>query len=321
MKAAVEARNLFKSFSGGAVGVAGLDLSVPSGTIYGLIGRNGSGKTTTLRLLMGLLRADQGQAHILGENMWTAKRALRQQIAYVSQNLQTPGWMTPRELFRYTASFYDEWDRGFADGMAKRWGIPMDRAIGHLSGGQQRQASVIAALAARPKVLLLDEPAGGLDAVVRRQLLEAIVDLAMDDFGCTVLFSTHYIGDLERVAEHVGMLDRGRITLSARSEDLLTKMKRVQVVFDQAEVPSGFRIPGARCTEIAGPVARGIVHLEEEAVLDSIREIKGIRIHTFPLNLEEIFVELYGGNLSEAKDEPVDTRGLDPGVFEEISES
>lgn len=288
----IEARNLTKAFRGGVVAVSGLDLAVPRGSVYGLIGRNGAGKTTTLRLLMGLLRPDQGEASVLGMSLWDAPHELRQRVAYVSQSQQLPGWMTLDELGRSNASLYARWDADLARGLARRWELPTKRPIAHLSGGEQRQSSILLALATRPEVLFLDEPAAGLDPIARRELLASLVDSLSRQDGCTIMFSTHYIGDLERIAEHVAMMDRGRIMRSLRLDEWLQGTKRVQVVFDGDTVPSGFTIPGTTRSRAEGPVFTALVELTNEDQLNHARSIRGARVNVFTMNLEEIFIDL-----------------------------
>ncbi len=272
--------------------VSGLDLAVPRGSVYGLIGRNGAGKTTTLRLLMGLLRPDQGEATVLGMSLLKTSHELRQKVAYVSQCQQLPGWMTLAELCKSSASFYARWDEDLARALARRWELPVKRPIAHLSGGEQRQASILLALATRPEVLFLDEPAAGLDPIARRELLASLVDALSQQDGCTILFSTHYIGDLERIAEHVAMMDRGRILRSLRLDQWLQTTKRVQVVFDGDSVPLGFTIPGSTRMRTEGPVFTALVELTSEDQLNQARGIRGTRVNVFTMNLEDIFIDL-----------------------------
>ena len=303
----IEAHNVTKSFKGGVVAVNALDVEVPKGSVYGLIGRNGAGKTTTLRILMGLLRADCGEATVLGYDMWEAPRAIRQRIGYVSQSQQLPGWMTLDELCRCQAIFYPRWDGGLADTMARRWEIPRKRPISHLSGGEQRQAAILLALAARPEVLFLDEPAAGLDPVARRGLLTSLVDSLSQDIGCTIMFSTHHIGDLERIGDHIGMMDRGRIVKSLHLNEWLERMRRVQVVFSTERVPDGFTIPTARKIRCEGPVATAVVELANEEQLAPLRAIIGARVNVFPMNLEEIFIEWFDKASDHKECEEVET--------------
>ena len=291
---AIETTNVTKIFPGGVAALAGLDLAVPTGTVYGLIGRNGAGKTTAIRVLMGLLHADSGLARVAGFNMWTAPRTERQRVAYVSQTQQLHAWMTVGELAEYAGCFYAKWDAAYARDLARRFDTPWDRQVGLLSGGQQRKVSILLALSARPEVLLLDEPAAGLDPIARRELVDEIVDVISQDGGCTVLFSTHIISDLERLAEMVGVMDRGRMVMSARLDDLKTRTKRVQVIFDAPAPPGDFRVPGAVRETREGPVVTAVARIESDTQLDAVRRIPGVRVNVFPLGLEDAFIELFG---------------------------
>ena len=291
---AIEAEGLRKVFAKDVVAVDGLDLQVPRGAVYGLIGRNAVGKTTTIRLLMGLLRPTAGTARVLGADMWTAQPVKRARVAYVAQIQQLHDWMSLQELCHYLSHFYERWDQGYARDLAGRFDIPWDRQVGLLSGGQQRKVSIVLAFAARPEVLLLDEPAAGLDPIARRELVEELVDLLSRDVDCTVLFSTHIISDLERIAEYVGIMDNGRMVASQRLDELQSQTKRVQVVFDGTAPPPDFSIPGALRSEASGPVVTAVVRLASEAQLDPVRRLPGVRVNVFPLGLEDIFFELFG---------------------------
>jgi ABC-2 type transport system ATP-binding protein len=305
MKTAIETQDLTKTFRGSVVAVTGLDMGVPSGAFYGLIGRNGAGKTTALRLLMGLSRPDSGWGRILGWDLWEAPARTRQKVAYVAQNLQLPAWMTLENLSFTHAHFYDRWNGDWARRLARQWELPWGRPVGQLSGGQQRQAAIVLALAARPAVLILDEPAAGLDPLARRELLSSLVDALCQGEGCTVLFSTHLISDLERIADHVGVMDRGRLVVAGRLEALLQTTRRVQVVFDQSEVPAGFTIPGARRSRVEGPVATAVVHVTHEDQLQSLRQQPGLRVSVFPMSLEEIFLNWFDREGGIPADEPL----------------
>lgn len=299
MPPVIETRDLTKTFAGRVVAVSGIDLTVPAGTVFGLLGRNGAGKTTTLRLLMGLLRPDRGSASVLGSNLWSAPRQLRQRVAYVAQTLQLPGWMTFSDLCFCQSRLNEGWDDGLAQKLVQQWDVPVDRPMAMLSGGQQRQTALVLALAARPQVLLLDEPAAGLDPVVRRGLLQCIVEALSSDLGCTVLFSTHIITDLERIVDHVGIMDRGRLVLNTRLDELLQSSRRVQVVFDEPGPPEGFAIPGARRCRIEGPVVTAVVQWTHDDQLADLQSWRGVRVNVFPMNLEDIFLEWFERTGSE----------------------
>lgn len=290
----IEARNLSKTFRGGTVAVSGLDLAVAPGTVYGLIGRNGAGKTTALRMLMGLLRPDGGTARVLGADLWTAPRETRARVAYVPQDQQLHAWMTLTEHCTYLAHFYDRWDPAYARRLAGRFELTPDRQVGLLSGGERRKVSVALALAARPEILLLDEPAAGLDPVARRELIDVLVDILASGEGCTVLFSTHILSDLERIAEQVGIMDRGRIVTAASLDDLQSHTRRVQVIFPGDRAPDGFAVPGALRTTVEGPVVTAVARLDSETQLDAVRAMEGVRVQVFLLGLEDIFIALFG---------------------------
>jgi len=256
---AIEASNLSKTFRGGVVAVNHLNLEVKRGVVYGLVGRNGTGKTTTLRLLLGLLQPDQGETRVLGQNLRAATRSVRTRVAYVAQTQQLQGWMTLEELSRYIAHFHERWDRTRARELARDWELPWERPVSSLSSGEQRKVALLLAFAGRPEVLILDEPAAGFDLVARRELIGRIVDAVTETDTCTVLLSTHIVGDLERVADYLGIIDGGRLAMSMRLEDLLNHTKRVQVIFDDGEPPADFAVPGAVHSRRSGPVVNAVV--------------------------------------------------------------
>jgi len=292
--AAIETDDLTKVFPGGVVAVNTLDLAVPRGSVYGLIGRNGAGKTTALRMIMGLLRPTRGSATVLGKDLWTATPSHRARVTYVSQEQRLPGWMTVDELGTYASHFYPRWDAPYAEHLVDRFSLPRHLPTGLLSGGERRKAAILLALAPRPEVLVMDEPAAGLDPIARRELVDELIDALAEGDGPTVVFSTHIISDLERVADHVGIMDRGRIVTAGALSDLQTATKRVQLIFEGDAVPTGFRLPGTVRAEVAGPVLTAVVRLQDEAQQAAIEATPNARVNFYPLGLEEIFIEIFG---------------------------
>jgi ABC-2 type transport system ATP-binding protein len=296
----IEARGLTKSFPGRVVAVKELDFEVGRGTVYGLMGRNGSGKTTALRLLLGLLRPDSGEARVLGWDFWKAPRSVRSRVAYVCQSPCLPETMSLEELGWYLGRCNEQWDVGYARQMAERWALPWRMPLGRFSGGRQRQAAILLALAGRPDVVVLDEPAAGLDAIARRELIERIIEALSQSDGCTVLLSTHLIGDLERIADCIGILDRGRMALSLPLDQLLQQFKRVQVIFQAADAPAELVVPGAVSpVSRSGPVVNAIVRWPHGGELDALRTSVDARVQVFPMGLEEIFIEMFGNHAVE----------------------
>ncbi|MFM8421780.1 MAG: ABC transporter ATP-binding protein [Verrucomicrobiota bacterium] len=285
----LHARGLVKTF-GGVVALNGLHLQVGRGEVMALVGRNGAGKTTAMRILLGLTRADAGTAHILGKDWWEAGAADRQRVAYVSQQGQPPGWMTLGEMGRMSARFFARWDSGLARELAGRWEVPWNRPLGRLSGGHQRLAALAWALATRAELLLLDEPAAGLDPVSRRDVMRGLVDALMRTEGCTVLLNTHVLADVERLATHVAVLQQGSVVATAAVEEWQRTMRRVQVVVPGQEVPPGLEVPGTLRSHRSGPVLTALARVTDDAQLAPVRALPGVRVHVFPLTMEEWFV-------------------------------
>ena len=215
----VRASGLRVDFKGQPGVLAGLDWTLAPGQVVGLLGRNGAGKTTLLETLLGLREPQAGEVRLFGQPALTPDDALRARLGYVPQQAALFEDFTAGDLLRYFRSFYPRWNEAKVDGLMSRWEIPRDRRIGQLSQGQQQRLSIIRALAHEPDLLVLDEPVASLDAAGRRDFLRELVDQVLDR-GTTVLFSTHILSDLERVAFNIAFLSRGRIALQA-SQDVL----------------------------------------------------------------------------------------------------
>lgn len=215
---AIELRQIVKSYGKKQV-LTGLDLSVPQGAVVGLLGTNGSGKTTMIKCALGLVRPQAGEARLLGEPSWTLSPTAKSRIGYVPQVINLYAWMRVRHLIEYTAAFYPNWNPAFVAQLVTDWSIPSDDYIGTLSVGQLQKVAIVLALGHEPDLLILDEPAASLDPLARRQFLQAIIDMAEPGVR-TVLFSTHITSDLERVADRVAILKGGHITWHGLLEDL-----------------------------------------------------------------------------------------------------
>ncbi len=189
-------------------------LSLPRGAVYGLVGANGAGKTTLIRHILGLLRAERGSVRVFGLDPVADPVAVLLRIGCLSEENDLPGWMRVDELIRYTSAFYPKWDDAYAEELRRAFALDPAAKIKDLSRGQRARAGLLIALAHRPELLVLDEPSSGLDPVVRRDILGAVIRTIADE-GRTVLFSSHLLDEVEEVADHVTMIDHGRIVLSA----------------------------------------------------------------------------------------------------------
>ncbi|HUE86160.1 MAG TPA: ABC transporter ATP-binding protein [Vicinamibacterales bacterium] len=204
---------------GARIALASVSLSIPRGGVYGLVGANGAGKTTLIKHLLGLLRAEGGSVRVFGLDPVADPVAVLSRIGYLSEDNDLPGWMRVDELLRYSRAFYPAWDDAYAEELRRTFALDPAAKITTLSRGQKARAGLLIALAHRPELLVLDEPSSGLDPIVRRDILGAVMRTLAGE-GRTVLFSSHLLEEVEQVADHVTMIREGRIALSAPLEAL-----------------------------------------------------------------------------------------------------
>jgi len=219
-----ELHGLSLSYPKGDLVLNSLDWQLLPGQVVGLLGRNGAGKTTLLETLLGLRDPQAGSVKIFGQDATRLDDAVRARIGYVPQQNDLFEGFTATQLLAYFKSFYPRWDEARVEGLLSRWEIPRDRPIRKLSGGQQQRLSIIRALAHEPDLLVLDEPVASLDPVGRRDFLRELVEQVLDR-GTTVVFSTHILSDLERVAFNLAFLSQGRIALQAPLDELLDQVR------------------------------------------------------------------------------------------------
>lgn len=198
------------------------------GTIFGLLGENGAGKTTTIRMLLGLLSASRGSVRVLGLDPYQDPVSLKRRVGYVPEDLSLYGWMRVDEMVRFTASFYPSWDGSRVKDLIQRFSLPEDRKVRHLSRGMRAKLSLALCLAPHPELVILDDATSGLDPPVRREFLESLIDLVQGE-DKTVLLSSHYVEEVERVCDEIGILVGGRLRASAPMDELKARFKRVRL--------------------------------------------------------------------------------------------
>ena len=196
-----------------------VSVSMQSGAVYGLVGANGAGKTTLIKHILGLLRAQSGSVRVFGLDPVAEPVGVLSRIGYLSEENDLPGWMRVDELIRYSRAFYPGWDDEYAEELRQSFALDYSAKIKNLSKGQKARAGMLIALSYRPPLLVLDEPSSGLDPIVRRDITGAIIRTIADE-GRTVLFSSHLLEEVEQVADHVTMIDKGKIVLSAPLENI-----------------------------------------------------------------------------------------------------
>ena len=225
----VDVNDLSRSFEH-KTALDGVSFRATAGQVYGLVGSNGAGKTTLLKHLLGLLRATTGSVRVFGLDPVRDPVGVLSRVGYLSEERELPEWMRVDELMRYTQAYHPTWDATYARELLETFALDPAKKIKDLSKGMRAQAGLIAAVAHRPELLILDEPSSGLDAVVRRDILDAIVRAVADD-GRTVIFSSHLLDEVERMSDHVTLMHQGRVTLSGVLDDVRRDYQRSRVHF------------------------------------------------------------------------------------------
>lgn len=275
------ARGLTKRYGDTTV-LDGLDFEIEAGRVVGLLGRNGAGKSTLIETLLGLQDADAGQTRVFGAASTRLPDAIRARIGYVPQQPDAFAFMGVQEMLDYLGSFYPRWDRDRVRALIDRWSLNPQAQIHTLSPGEKQRLALVRALGHRPDLLVLDEPVSALDPLGRREFLRELIERSLDD-ATTVLFSTHIVSDLERVAMEVAMLHRGRIVLHAGLDTLKEKICRVEVSAREAD-----RLGGAGVLLRRDQGSRATLLLDREAC----PEEHGLIRSAEALGLEDLFVEL-----------------------------
>jgi len=291
MSCAIRAYDLTKTFRFLKV-LDRLNLEVPEGSIYGLVGPNGAGKTTTIKILMNIIRASDGRAEVLDADSRSLGPRQFAQIGYVSENQELPDWMTVGYFMRYLAPFYPTWDDALAADLLRQFQLPADTRLKHLSRGMRMKASLASSLAYRPKLIVLDEPFTGLDALVRDELIESLLARAE---GTTILISSHDLGEMESFASHIGYLAGGKLTISEELEQLSARFREVVLTFDPAPAMPANLPDRWLGVEAAGAVVRFVdtQYDEEKTAAEARRVFPGVRdVTANGMGLRAIFVAL-----------------------------
>ncbi|HEX6751604.1 MAG TPA: ABC transporter ATP-binding protein [Longimicrobium sp.] len=289
---AIETEGLEKRYAPDTQALAGLDLQVPAGSVYVLAGPNGAGKSTAIKVLLDLVRADRGTAHVCGLRTTAVPARVRAQIGYVPETAETAyGWLSVREFLKHHAAFYEAWDGAYADALCRRLGVPLHERMRALSKGALRRVMLVTALAHRPPVLLLDEPTDGLDPLAREDFSALLVE-HMTSAPTTVLWSTHHVHEADRMADHVGVIVGGRLVLQAPRDLVQTRLRRYR-----AQVPAAWRgAPGLNgdvlLREGSGREIAWTVWGDEREVAGRLQAAGAVLRDAAPLSLEDATLAL-----------------------------
>jgi len=227
--AVVDVNELSRAFAQ-KTALDGVSFHATAGQVYGLVGSNGAGKTTLLKHLLGLLRATSGSVRVFGLDPVKDPVGVLGRVGYLSEERELPEWMSIEELMRYTQAYHPSWDAAYERELLGTFALDRSKKIKELSKGMRAQAGLIAAVAHRPQLLILDEPSSGLDVVVRRDILDAVVRAVADD-GRTVIFSSHLLDEVERMSDHVTLMHQGRVALSGVLDEVRRDYQRSRVRF------------------------------------------------------------------------------------------
>jgi ABC-2 type transport system ATP-binding protein len=228
MNKAIYTQGLTKRY-GRTAALSDLNITVPEGAIYALVGANGAGKTTMIKLLMNIFRPTSGHARVLDIDSRELAGKHFNRIGYVSENQEMPEWMTVAALLDYCRPFYPKWDGTLEQQLVRQLDLPLKRKLKHLSRGMRMKAAFASTLAYRPSLIILDEPFSGLDPLVRDELIEGLLDRAPET---TIFLSSHDLGDIESFASHVGFLEQGRLLFSEEMSVLSDRFREVTITLD-----------------------------------------------------------------------------------------
>jgi ABC-2 type transport system ATP-binding protein len=276
-----------------------VSFSVEEGAIVGLLGPNGAGKSTALRILLGLLHADAGRSSVFGEDSLRLSRAVRQRVGFLSEKSFPHEELPLATLVRWVAAFFDRWDDARVKSLAKRMGVLPDRSLKSLSVGQRRKAELFLCLAPDPDFLVLDDPWLGIDAIVRREVLDDVLRVAREE-GKTVLFTSHVLTDVERIVERVVLLTAGRVRVDDELDALKSRTRRL--VVDVSGVAAFPLVAGEVRRDQRGGTLEIVTERYNPAVVEALRA-DGATVDVEDMNLEAIFVAFGGAEAESATPE------------------
>ena len=288
---AIETVDLHKTY-GSVEALRGLNLEVPGGTIFGFLGRNGAGKTTAIKILLGMARPTRGTARVFGLDaaVQSSSVAVRARTGFVSEDKDLLGHLSVAQAIRFTAAFYPRWRRDQEQHYLTRFELPADRQVKDLSRGTRNKLALLLALCRGAELLVLDEPTSGLDPATAEEVLHALV-AAVAGGETTVFFSSHQIAEVDQIADRIAIVDRGRVVVTGGLDDLRASYRRIQLVFDGAAPEPAFRSPGLVRVVRNHRVLSVIVSGGADRLIDEARSLQPVSIDTEPLTLKDVFLE------------------------------
>jgi ABC-2 type transport system ATP-binding protein len=271
--------------------VLGLSLAVESQRITGFLGRNGAGKSTTIKMLLGMIRPTTGTGRVLGYDITDPAQSLeiRRRIAYVGEDKGLYGYMTVGELIRFTRSFYQDWQPEIEARLLREYQLPLERKVKAISKGMRTKLALLLALARRPRLIILDEPSEGLDPVSTEELLQTLQDIRAA--GTSIFFSSHQLSEVERVADRVLVIDRGRLVMNTLLSEVLNNYRRITVEFAaQGPVPA-FSLAGVERVRVTGRQASLLASSNVGGIVNHALSVNAA-VQVAPVTLRDVFLEV-----------------------------
>lgn len=286
----LEARGLTKEAGGKRI-LKGLDLSMHRGEVVGLLGKNGAGKSTLMDVLLGFALPTAGESRVFGDRSDRMQTATKSRVGFVPQSDELMGMMTGRQHLSLTASFYAHWDWNLIQRLAADWQVPLDRRISALSGGERQKVATLMALGHQPELLVMDEPASGLDPVARRQFMRTILDIASDS-SRTILYSSHIVADIERTASHIWVMREGEMVWKGELDRLKESVVRIRIRSDR-DLDPALELPGQLTASVSGRHATAIVSDWSPERAAEVEQLSDAPIEIEALGLEDIFLAVH----------------------------
>jgi ABC-2 type transport system ATP-binding protein len=286
----IETRNLTKRFDKNTA-VQSLNLTVSAGSIFAFLGPNGAGKTTTIKTLMNIIKPTQGSATVLGADSQKLGPEQFAQIGYVSENQEMPEWMTVNQFLNYCRKMYSTWDDRFCHDLVEQFNLPLKQKLKSVSRGMKMKAALVSSLAYRPQLLILDEPFSGLDPLVRDEFVSGVLNITEDE-NWTIFISSHDIDEVERLADWVGIIDKGLLKIVEQAESLQNRFRRVELALkepvDIKSFPESWYLPQQQGRTIHFIDSQYEVQKSEDKIRNIFPNCSNIEVSG--MSLREIFV-------------------------------
>lgn len=288
---AIETCDLRKRY-GALEALRGLDLKAPHGSIHGFLGRNGAGKTTAMKILMGMARPDSGEARVCGLNAASATDSIeiRRVTAFASEEKDLYQSMTVDGMIRFTRAFFPGWRNDLEERYRRRFGLRPEQEIKTLSKGTRTKLALLLVLCRGARVLILDEPTSGLDPAAGEEILQALVSAAAEQ-GATVFFSSHQIPEVEQIADRVTIIDHGKAVVAGELEDLRLHYRRIQLVFATDAPSQPLRAAGVFRTRRDGRSLTLLASAGADHIVQEVQAWGPVSVDVTPVSLKEIFLE------------------------------